>query len=89
MAESLLGHDQLICSSLEEKLQLCAELSALAGHGDSSPEPKLLVQPNTEELPNAAVLLHAALKEGLSSSSVCRNAVSLPMNILRIDDVIT
>ncbi|XP_062845110.1 rho guanine nucleotide exchange factor 28 [Trichomycterus rosablanca] len=66
LQESLLGHDQLICSSLEEKLQICAELSAMAGHRDSLPEPKLLVQPNTEELPNAAVLLNAALKEAES-----------------------
>lgn len=41
-----------------------AELAAMVGHRDLSPEPKLLVCPNTEELPNAAVLLNAALKEG-------------------------
>lgn len=64
MAESLCGHDQLICSSLEEKLHIYAELAAMVGHRDISPEPKLLVCPDTEELPNAAVLLNAALKEG-------------------------
>ncbi|KAM9441335.1 rho guanine nucleotide exchange factor 28 isoform 2-T2 [Clarias gariepinus] len=63
LQESLCGHDQLICLSLEEKLHIYAELAALVGHRDISPEPKLLVCPNTEELPNAAVLLNAALKE--------------------------
>ncbi|KAF5893998.1 rho guanine nucleotide exchange factor 28 isoform X1, partial [Clarias magur] len=63
LQDSLCGHDQLICLSLEEKLHIYAELAALVGHRDISPEPKLLVCPNTEELPNAAVLLNAALKE--------------------------
>ncbi|XP_053474284.1 rho guanine nucleotide exchange factor 28 isoform X3 [Ictalurus furcatus] len=63
LQESLCSHDQLICSSLEEKLHIYAELAAMVGHRDISPEPKLLVCPNTEELPNAAVLLNAALKE--------------------------
>ncbi|KAB5522559.1 hypothetical protein PHYPO_G00160970 [Pangasianodon hypophthalmus] len=66
LQESLCGHDQLICSSLEEKLHMYAELAAMVGHRDISPEPKLLVHPNTEELPNAAVLLNAALKEAES-----------------------
>ncbi|XP_060719295.1 rho guanine nucleotide exchange factor 28 isoform X2 [Tachysurus vachellii] len=66
LQESLYSHDQLICSSLEEKLHIYAELSAMVGHRDISPEPKLLVCPNTEELPNAAVLLNAALKEAES-----------------------
>ncbi|GAA6073367.1 rho guanine nucleotide exchange factor 28 [Tachysurus ichikawai] len=66
LQESLYSHDQLICSSLEEKLHIYAELSAMVGHRDVSPEPKLLVCPNTEELPNAAVLLNAALKEAES-----------------------
>ncbi|XP_058238662.1 rho guanine nucleotide exchange factor 28 isoform X6 [Hemibagrus wyckioides] len=66
LQESLYSHDQLICSSLEEKLHIYAELAAMVGHRDISPEPKLLVCPNTEELPNAAVLLSAALKEAES-----------------------
>lgn len=64
LAESLCGHDQLICSSLEEKLHIYAELAAMVGHRNISPEPKLLVRSDTEELPNAAVLINAALKEG-------------------------
>lgn len=63
--ESLLSRDQQICSGLEEKLQVYAELSALSGRPDASPvEPRLLVQPHSEELPQAAVLLAAALQEG-------------------------
>ncbi|XP_072530075.1 rho guanine nucleotide exchange factor 28 isoform X2 [Salminus brasiliensis] len=64
--ESLCGQDQLICSSLEEKLQIYAELSAMAGHRDVGKEPRLLVRPGTDELPHAAVLLNAALKEAES-----------------------
>ncbi|XP_036435838.1 rho guanine nucleotide exchange factor 28 isoform X2 [Colossoma macropomum] len=66
LQESLCGQDQLICSSLEEKLQIYAELSAMAGHRDVGPEPRLLVRPGTDELPHAAVLLNAALKEAES-----------------------
>ncbi|XP_036973185.1 rho guanine nucleotide exchange factor 28 isoform X4 [Acanthopagrus latus] len=64
LQESLLSRDQQICSSLEEKLQVYAELSALSGRPDASPvEPRLLVQPHSEELPQATVLLAAALQE--------------------------
>ncbi|KAI4893068.1 hypothetical protein NFI96_023827, partial [Prochilodus magdalenae] len=65
LQESLCSQDQLICSGLEEKLQIYAELSAMAGHRDVGPEPRLLVRPGTDELPHAAVLLNAALKEGV------------------------
>ncbi|XP_051267668.1 rho guanine nucleotide exchange factor 28 isoform X1 [Dicentrarchus labrax] len=62
--ESLTSLDQRICSSLEEKLQVYIELSALSGRTDASVvEPRLLVQPHSEELPQAAVLLAAALQE--------------------------
>lgn len=60
-----MSHDQQICSSLEEKLQIYADLSALSGRTDPSlVEPRLLVQPHSEEPPQAAVLLAAALQEG-------------------------
>lgn len=60
-----MSQDQRICSSLEEKLQLYAELSALSGRTDALlVEPRLLFQPHSEELPQAAVLLAAALQEG-------------------------
>ncbi|XP_066514614.1 rho guanine nucleotide exchange factor 28 isoform X2 [Hoplias malabaricus] len=66
LQESLCGQDQMICSSLEEKLQIYAELSAMAGLRGVGPEPRLLVRPGTDELPHAAVLLNAALKEAQS-----------------------
>ncbi|XP_045889930.1 rho guanine nucleotide exchange factor 28-like isoform X3 [Micropterus dolomieu] len=64
--ETLLGQDQRICTSLEEKLQLYAELTDLTLR---SPEPvphrHLLVQPDTDsETPRqASLLLTAALRE--------------------------
>ncbi|XP_031711943.1 rho guanine nucleotide exchange factor 28-like isoform X4 [Anarrhichthys ocellatus] len=64
--ETLLGQDQQICNSLEEKLQLYAELTELTLR---SPEPvlhrHLLVQPDTDgETPRqASALLTAALRE--------------------------
>uniref|UniRef100_A0A3Q1I5G6 Rho guanine nucleotide exchange factor (GEF) 28a n=1 Tax=Anabas testudineus TaxID=64144 RepID=A0A3Q1I5G6_ANATE len=65
LQESLMSQDQQICSSLEEKLHIYTELSGLSGRTDPSlVEPRLLVQPDSEELPQAAVLLAAALQEG-------------------------
>ncbi|XP_030006405.1 rho guanine nucleotide exchange factor 28 isoform X2 [Sphaeramia orbicularis] len=64
LQESLMSQDQQICSSLEEKLQLYAELSTISGRTDASlVEPRLLVHPQSEELPQAAALLAAALQE--------------------------
>lgn len=64
-SESLMSQDQQICSSLEEKLQIYTELSALSKRTDAALlEPRLLVQPQSEELPQAAALLAAALQEG-------------------------
>ena len=60
-----MSQDQQICSSLEEKLRIFAELSALSGRMDASlVEPRLLVQLHSEEPPQAAALLNAALQEG-------------------------
>uniref|UniRef100_A0A3Q4GQX2 Rho guanine nucleotide exchange factor (GEF) 28a n=1 Tax=Neolamprologus brichardi TaxID=32507 RepID=A0A3Q4GQX2_NEOBR len=62
---SLTSQDQQICSSLAEKLQIYAQLSVLSGRMEASlAEPRLLVQPHSEELPQAAALLTAALQEG-------------------------
>ncbi|KAI3362135.1 hypothetical protein L3Q82_012465, partial [Scortum barcoo] len=75
--ESLVSHDQRICSNLEEKLQVYAELSALSGRTDALlVKPRLLVQPHSDEPPQAAVLLTAALQEAESlkamlSSKAC------------------
>ncbi|XP_027881350.1 rho guanine nucleotide exchange factor 28 isoform X2 [Xiphophorus couchianus] len=64
LQESLTSQDQQICSSLEEKLQIYTELSALSERTDAALlEPRLLVQPQSEELPQAAALLAAALQE--------------------------
>uniref|UniRef100_A0A3Q4GY40 Rho guanine nucleotide exchange factor (GEF) 28a n=1 Tax=Neolamprologus brichardi TaxID=32507 RepID=A0A3Q4GY40_NEOBR len=65
LQESLTSQDQQICSSLAEKLQIYAQLSVLSGRMEASlAEPRLLVQPHSEELPQAAALLTAALQEG-------------------------
>ncbi|XP_046900393.1 rho guanine nucleotide exchange factor 28 isoform X2 [Hypomesus transpacificus] len=64
LQESLGSQDQQICSSLEEKLQFYAQLSALSARREEPhPKPRLLVQPHPEEVPQAAVLLTAALRE--------------------------
>ena len=48
-----------------EKLQIYADLSALIGRtGAALVEPRLLVQQHSEDLPQAAGLLAAALIEG-------------------------
>lgn len=72
-AETLLCQDQRICNSLEEKLQLYAELTELTLH---SPEPvlhrHLLVQPDSDSEipPQASTLLTAALREGKRGCAV-------------------
>ncbi|CAB1318820.1 unnamed protein product, partial [Coregonus sp. 'balchen'] len=64
LQETLSSQDDQICASLEEKLQIYAELSALRGRAqEPHPETRLLVQPHPEEVPQAAVLLTAALRE--------------------------
>ncbi|KAF7659153.1 hypothetical protein LDENG_00002360 [Lucifuga dentata] len=66
LQETLLGQDQRICSSLEEKLQLYAELTELTLHSSEPvPHRHLLVQPDTDsEMPRqASTLLKAALRE--------------------------
>ncbi|KAM9821053.1 rho guanine nucleotide exchange factor 28 [Neosynchiropus ocellatus] len=64
LQESLMSTDQQICSSLEEKLHIYAELSTMNGRtAETPPEPRLLVQPNAEEPPQAVALLAAALQE--------------------------
>ncbi|CAL8249153.1 unnamed protein product [Merluccius merluccius] len=64
--ETLLGQDQQICSSLEEKLQLYAELTELTlGPGEPAPQRHLLASPDTDaETPRqASTLLTAAVNE--------------------------
>ncbi|XP_052412726.1 rho guanine nucleotide exchange factor 28 isoform X5 [Carassius gibelio] len=80
--ESLCGHDNLICANLEEKLHIYTELSVMAGRRETGPEPRLLVRPSTEDIPQAGVLLSAALKEAenlkAALSSHCASAAAVP-----------
>ncbi|KAF1476303.1 Rho guanine nucleotide exchange factor 28, partial [Pygoscelis antarcticus] len=61
--ESLSNQDQQICSYLEEKLHIYAELGDMSGFEDVHVEPHLLIKPDSGETPQAASLLAAALRE--------------------------
>ncbi|NXJ98012.1 ARG28 factor, partial [Corythaixoides concolor] len=61
--ESLSSQDQQICSHLEEKLHIYAELGDMSGFEDVHVEPHLLIKPDSGETPQAASLLAAALRE--------------------------
>ncbi|CAJ1070358.1 rho guanine nucleotide exchange factor 28 [Xyrichtys novacula] len=79
LQENLLSQDQRICSSLEEKLQIYAELSALNGRTDASlVEPRLLVQPHLEDPPQATVLLAAALQEAENLKAALTSSACSP-----------
>ncbi|XP_038827102.1 rho guanine nucleotide exchange factor 28-like [Salvelinus namaycush] len=81
LQETLSSQDYQICSSLEEKLQIYAELSALRGEAqEPHPEPHLLVQPNPEEVPQAAVLLTAALREAENLRTTLSSLTSSPFS---------
>ncbi|KAM4616874.1 rho guanine nucleotide exchange factor 28-like [Polymixia lowei] len=81
--ETLLGEDQRICSSLEEKLQLYAELTELTLR---SPEPlpqrHLLVQPDADaDTPRqASTLLTAALREAEKLISILQARETLSVH---------
>uniref|UniRef100_A0A8C6ZVP5 PH domain-containing protein n=1 Tax=Nothoprocta perdicaria TaxID=30464 RepID=A0A8C6ZVP5_NOTPE len=62
--ESLSNQDQQICSYLEDKLRIYAELGDMSGFEDVHVEPHLLIKPDSGETPQAASLLAAALREG-------------------------
>uniref|UniRef100_A0A8C2MJE5 Rho guanine nucleotide exchange factor 28 n=1 Tax=Cricetulus griseus TaxID=10029 RepID=A0A8C2MJE5_CRIGR len=64
--EILTNQDQQICTYLEEKLHIYAELGELSGFEDVHLEPHLLIKPDPGEPPQAASLLAAALKEAES-----------------------
>ncbi|KAM3939560.1 rho guanine nucleotide exchange factor 28 isoform 2-T2 [Leptodactylus fuscus] len=62
--QEILGcHDQQIFSCLEDKLQIFAELTSMCGGSNLHLEPHLLVKADSGEVPQAASLLAAALKE--------------------------
>ncbi|XP_060927608.1 rho guanine nucleotide exchange factor 28-like isoform X5 [Limanda limanda] len=80
--ENLLGQDQQICTSLEEKLHLYAELTELTLHSpEAVPHRHLLVQPDTdsETMREASSLLTAALREAENLVSIlqARDGVSV------------
>nr|XP_012639025.1 rho guanine nucleotide exchange factor 28 isoform X5 [Microcebus murinus] len=64
--ETLTNQDQQICTYLEEKLRIYAELGELSGFEDVHLEPHLLIKPDPGDPPQAASLLTAALKEAES-----------------------
>ncbi|KAG7241218.1 hypothetical protein INR49_025961 [Caranx melampygus] len=79
LQESLMSQDQLICSGLEEKLQIYTELYALNGKtGPLVVEPRLLVHLHSEEPPQATVLLAAALQEAENLKAVLASKVRSP-----------
>ncbi|KAM9508196.1 rho guanine nucleotide exchange factor 28 isoform 2-T2 [Guaruba guarouba] len=61
--ESLSNQDQQICSCLEKKLHIHAELVNMSGFEDVHVEPYLLIKSDSGETPQAYALLAAALKE--------------------------
>ncbi|KAJ3604759.1 hypothetical protein NHX12_026811, partial [Muraenolepis orangiensis] len=64
LQESLMNRDQQICSSLEEKLQIYAESFALRWTTDASQlESRIRARPHSDEVPQGAVLLAAAVQE--------------------------
>ncbi|XP_053147245.1 rho guanine nucleotide exchange factor 28 isoform X2 [Hemicordylus capensis] len=62
----LSNQDQQICSCLEDKLNIYAKLGDMSGFEDVHIEPHLLIKPDSGEIPQAASLLAAALKEAES-----------------------
>ncbi|XP_074851528.1 rho guanine nucleotide exchange factor 28 [Carettochelys insculpta] len=64
--ESLSNQDQQICSYLEDKLHIYAELGDMSGFEDVHVEPHLLIKPDSGEMPQASSLLAAALREAES-----------------------
>uniref|UniRef100_A0A8B9B7W4 Rho guanine nucleotide exchange factor 28 n=1 Tax=Anser brachyrhynchus TaxID=132585 RepID=A0A8B9B7W4_9AVES len=61
--ESLSNQDQQICSCLEDKLHIYAQLVYTNKFEDVHVEPHLLIKPDSGETPQAASLLAAALRE--------------------------
>ncbi|XP_067838821.1 rho guanine nucleotide exchange factor 28 isoform X1 [Heptranchias perlo] len=68
--ERLSFQDQLVCSSLEEKLRIYAEMAERNGYEEAAQETQLLIKPDTVELPQAGFLLTAAVREAESLHTV-------------------
>lgn len=72
--ETLLAQDQLICNTLEEKLELYAELTELSlGSSDTIPHRHLVVQADSDAPRGASNLLTAALKEAENLMSILQS----------------
>ncbi|XP_077417024.1 LOW QUALITY PROTEIN: rho guanine nucleotide exchange factor 28-like [Vanacampus margaritifer] len=82
--ETLLSQDQRICNSLEEKLQLYAELTELTLRSpEAIPHRRLLVQSDSdsESSRQASALLTAALREAENLISILQVHDGLPVQI--------
>ncbi|XP_028313645.1 rho guanine nucleotide exchange factor 28-like isoform X3 [Gouania willdenowi] len=82
--DTLLDQDQKICSSLEEKLQLYAELTDLTLHSPEPPAQRyLLVQPvrytDCETTRQASSLLSTALREAENLITILQTPEGLPV----------
>ncbi|XP_054630150.1 rho guanine nucleotide exchange factor 28-like isoform X2 [Dunckerocampus dactyliophorus] len=80
--ETLLGQDQRICNSLEEKLQLYAELTELSLRSpEAIPHRHLLVQPDidSDSPRQASTLLTAALREAENLITLLQAHDGLPL----------
>ncbi|KAJ0068079.1 hypothetical protein NL108_015557 [Boleophthalmus pectinirostris] len=72
--DTLLAQDQMICNTLEEKLELYAELTELSlGSLEPIPHRHLLVQADSDTPRLATTLLTAALKEAENLMSVLQS----------------
>ncbi|XP_043919877.1 rho guanine nucleotide exchange factor 28 isoform X2 [Protopterus annectens] len=76
--EILSTHDMQIYSLLQEKLQIYAELACMSNYGNATLEPQLLVKPDVGEVPQASLLLTAALQEVESLLSVVDSQAHSP-----------
>ncbi|XP_051875883.1 rho guanine nucleotide exchange factor 28 isoform X3 [Pristis pectinata] len=61
--ERLGFQDQLICTCLEEKLQIHADMIERCGSEEATQEAHLLIRPDTVEIPQAGFLMNAAVRE--------------------------
>ncbi|KAE8636013.1 hypothetical protein XENTR_v10002813 [Xenopus tropicalis] len=76
--DTLTLQDQNICNTLEEKLQIYAELAALNTKSDMHLEPHLFIKADSGEIPQAAALLAAALKEAENLHSTIKSQMEDP-----------
>uniref|UniRef100_A0A8C8EBL3 Rho guanine nucleotide exchange factor 28 n=1 Tax=Otus sunia TaxID=257818 RepID=A0A8C8EBL3_9STRI len=79
--ESLNNQDHQICSYLEEKLRIYAELGGVGGFEDVHVEPHLLIKPSSGETPQGASLVAAALREGKFIVQAIQNLTCLLYSI--------